>query len=79
MAQKMSRSRLYAYHSIGLAPYPSIRSTEGRNSNRGVLVNRPFVELIHSLAGEGKGRPTAAVVVANRLSQIRQAIASEIG
>jgi hypothetical protein len=35
--------------------------------------------LIHALAGEVKGRRTAAVVVANHLSQIRQAIASEMG
>ena len=38
-----------------------------------------LAELIHALAGEVEGRRTAAVVVANHLSQIRQAIASEMG
>ena len=39
----------------------------------------PLAALIHSLAGEVKGSRTTAVVVANHLSQIRQAIASEMG
>jgi hypothetical protein len=34
---------------------------------------------IHALAGEVKGRRTAAVVVTNHLSQIHQAIDSEVG